>query len=805
MPITVDPHLLLAALPSGSWIEGPEGKVIAGARSSGAALGHSLGGGALVYILQDSRVEHREERYKNFIERSNEGIWRFEINPPIPTALPVEEQIRLVFERAILAEGNDALARMYGGEKASELVGVPLAAFMDPDDGGNRAYLTAFIQNGYAWENGESEETGLDGSRKTFANNLIGVVEDGLLVRAWGVQRDVTEEKRNERLFRKIADATPDMLCIYDTWARRVDFVNERVRDILGWSPEEYMEKTTGPQPSLVHPEDLERVDGDQRARTSMEAGSDWHASYRLRHKDGGYRTVDFRMVPFEEGPDRRILRILTIGRDMSALRSQGQDFQQVIDGMAQLVWSTKPNGDHDFFNRKWYDFVGFDPGQTDGTEMWNRLLHPDDQARAAEVWGHCLATGDPYEIEYRFRRHDGVFLWFLARALPIRDDSGNIVRWFGTCTDIHAQKEVLERLARESGRLLLALETLAAGAWRYDLTTGAVEWSDEMYDLQGLEPGEHDLYAASLERMHPEDRVRFKDLIRACGDGLRSFRLDVRVDLPERGERWMRIRAVVVDASTGEPESVVGIVQDVTEDKRNEEALESAVAKRTKELEEANRELEGFTYTVSHDLRAPLRSIIANSRMLLEDAPPELSDENRAMLDRQAVNAKRLGDLIDDLLRLSRIGRQEMRFETVDMTELAREVIDEIEAREPDRLVFELRQGMHAYGDPRLLRFVWLNLLENAAKFSPPGSTVSAGEDGEGFFVKDQGIGFDPEYAHKLFKPFERLVRDDQFPGTGIGLANVKRIVERHGGEAWAIGEPGKGATFRFRLPEQP
>ncbi|RYG39586.1 PAS domain S-box protein [bacterium] len=804
MPLSVDPHLLLSALPKGSWIEGPDGRVLAGESSSAAARGHSIGGGAMVYILQNSQAEYREERYKNFIERSNEGIWRFEINPPIPTALPAEEQIRLAFERAILAEGNDALARMYGGEEASQLVGMPLAAFMDPEDAGNRAYLTSFIENGYSWENGESEETGLDGARKTFANNLIGVVEDGLFVRAWGVQRDVTEEKRNERLFRKIADATPDMLCIYDTWARRVDFVNERVRDILGWSPEEYIELTSGTEPKLVHPEDLKRVDGGLRARKAMDSGGTWQASYRLQHKRGGYRTLDFRMVPFEEGPDNRIIRILTIGRDLSALRSQGQDFRQVIEGMAQLVWSTKPNGDHDFFNSKWYDFVGFDPGETDGTEMWNRLLYPEDQGRAAEVWQRCLETGDPYEIEYRFRRYDGAYRWFLARALPIRDDDGRIVRWFGTCTDIHAQKETLENLARESGRLLLALETLGAGAWRYDLTTKTVEWSEEMYELQGMEPNGQDLAKASLDRMHPEDRLRFKELIRACSGGLRSFRLDVRVSLEERGERWMRIRGVAVDAANGLPESVVGLVQDVTEDKRNEEALERAVTERTKELESANRELEGFTYSVSHDLRAPLRSIIANSRMLLEDAPAGLTEEQLGMLDRQAVNAKRLGDLIDDLLKLSRIGRQEMRLEPVDMTGLAREVTDEISDREPGRLTFNLQEGMRAYGDHRLLRFVWLNLLENAAKFSPPGSIVHAGEDESGFFVRDEGIGFDPEYARKLFEPFERLVRDDEFPGTGIGLANVKRIVERHSGEVWAIGELGKGATFRFRLPEK-
>ncbi|CAN5715769.1 PAS domain S-box protein [soil metagenome] len=803
MPLTVDPQQLLAAFPAGSWIEDGEGIVLAGIKRARPTIAHPLGS-ARVFVPQELDLRNRQELYRTFIERSNEGIWRFEVVPPIPVDLPIETQIDLAFERAVLAEGNDALARMYGAERAQDIIGLPLSAMMAPDDPANVAYLTAFIENGYILENGESEETALDGSRRTFVNNLIGMIEDEHLTRAWGVQRDVTEERRKERLFRKIADATPDLLYLYDTWTERVEFVNERVQDILGWTSEEFISGTEGQEPSFVHPEDRPLSRSRRWSDQRFGPHEIRQSTFRFRHKNGGYRALELRIMPFETAQNGSPLRLLAIGRDLSALRSQGRDFAQVIEGMDHLVWSTLADGYHDYFNARWKEYVGFQPKTGEIEDMWSQLLHPDDLRRTAGVWTRALKTGAPYEVEYRIRRHDGAYRWFLGRALPIRDDDGHIVRWFGTCTDIHAQRVAIESVARESGRLRLALETLGAGAWRFDLATGAVEWSGEMYSLQGVEPGTEDLYAASLEHMNPEDRERFKGLMRACSRGLRSFQQDIRTHSPEKGERWMRVRAMVVDDAEGQPESVVGLVQDVTNDKRNEEALERAVAERTRELQLANTELEGFTYSVSHDLRAPLRAIVANSRILLDDAPPELSEEHRSMLVRQAVNAKRLGDLIDDLLRLSRISRQEMRIESLDMTAMAKEVASEIETRVPGKVSFEVGEGMRSQGDPRLLRFVWLNLLENAVKFSPTGGTVEIGKDEEGFFVRDQGIGFDTQYAHKLFQPFERLVRDEQFPGTGIGLANVKRIVERHRGEVSAEGKPGEGATFRFRLPEK-
>ena len=246
-------------------------------------------------------------------------------------------------------------------------------------------------------------------------------------------------------------------------------------------------------------------------------------------------------------------------------------------------------------------------------------------------------------------------------------------------------------------------------------------------------------------------------------------------------------------------------LLHDVTERRRAEEER----ARRTAELARSNAELEQFAHSVSHDLRAPLRSIDGFSRILLEDHADGLGGEGADHLGRVRSSAQRMGLLIDALLDLSRVTRVEMRRTEVDLSASAREVAEDLRRRDPGRSVrFEIEDTPAADGDARLLRVVVENLLDNAWKFTSrePEATIGFGadrdEDGATvFFVRDDGAGFDPRYAGSLFGPFQRLHGEEEFEGTGIGLATVARIVHRHGGRVWAEGETGKGAAFFFTL----
>ena len=226
-------------------------------------------------------------------------------------------------------------------------------------------------------------------------------------------------------------------------------------------------------------------------------------------------------------------------------------------------------------------------------------------------------------------------------------------------------------------------------------------------------------------------------------------------------------------------------------------------------ELEMANRELEAFCYSVSHDLRAPLRGIDGFSQALLEDCGDQLPGDGRDYLDRVRNGVQRMGALIDDLLHLSHTTQAPMQHKVVDMTAMANEIVGELRDAEPDRQVeVHIADGMKAHGDPALLHLALANLLGNAWKYTGKRerAVIEFGlsrEDGESlFYVRDNGAGFDMRYADMLFQPFQRLHKTDEFSGTGIGLATVQRVIQRHGGRIWAEAEVDKGASFFFTLP---
>lgn len=257
---------------------------------------------------------------------------------------------------------------------------------------------------------------------------------------------------------------------------------------------------------------------------------------------------------------------------------------------------------------------------------------------------------------------------------------------------------------------------------------------------------------------------------------------------------------------------AICGISTDITERKKSEDAikqLNQSLQQQAVQLEITNQELEAFSYSVSHDLRAPLRAIDGFSDLLIHESGENLDAEGQRLLDVIRANTKQMGHLIDDLLAFSRLSRKAMNKRTIQMTELARSVIDDLKITQAERAAsVTIKDLPPAEGDPALIRQVFRNLISNAMKFSKnhPDSVVEIGsfpQDSENvYYVKDNGVGFNMDYGHKLFRVFERLHRAEEFPGTGVGLAIVERIVRRHGGKVWAEGTPNQGATFYFSLP---
>jgi PAS domain S-box-containing protein len=306
-------------------------------------------------------------------------------------------------------------------------------------------------------------------------------------------------------------------------------------------------------------------------------------------------------------------------------------------------------------------------------------------------------------------------------------------------------------------------------------------------------------------EGVHHEDFQRCMDTYLDAFVAHRAFRMEYRLRRADGRYRWLLDTGVPRFAPSGTFAGFIGSCIDITDSKLARDELDRLVRERTAELE-------SFAYSVSHDLRAPLRAIDGFSHALLEDNAAQLDAAGQDHLRRVREAAQRMSSLIDDLLQLSRIGRADLASVPCDLGTITDEIIASLREREPSRdITVTVQRGLVVRGDPRLLRIALDNLVGNAWKFTartarPTIELDSIQHDGQpAYVVRDNGAGFDMRYAQKLFAPFQRLHGVDEFAGTGIGLATVKRIIARHGGQVWAESKPAEGASFYFTVPERP
>ncbi|HEY2942771.1 MAG TPA: PAS domain S-box protein, partial [Vicinamibacteria bacterium] len=377
-------------------------------------------------------------------------------------------------------------------------------------------------------------------------------------------------------------------------------------------------------------------------------------------------------------------------------------------------------------------------------------------------------------------------------------------------------RREALQRQSEERFRLLVeAIRDYAI--CRLDTEGRIVSWNAGAEAIHGYR--EEEILGRSVSLFHaPETRGNLQGALeQAAAEGrFEDEGWRVRKD----GSRfWANTVLTPIRDEADRLWGFAKITRDLTERKRVEEEiehlnadLERRVRVRTGELEAANAELEAFSYSVSHDLRAPLRAITGFSHALMEDWQERLEPEAQGYLRRIVAATRKMSELIDGLLDLSRVSRAEMRWQEVDFSAMAHQVAEGLQRSEPQRRVqWVIADGVSARGDPRLLRVVLDNLIGNAWKFTGGKETariqVGLRTNGErAYFVADDGAGFDMAYADKLFGAFQRLHHEREFEGTGIGLATVRRVINRHGGRIWAEAEPGRGAMFLFTLgPECP
>jgi PAS domain S-box-containing protein len=484
-----------------------------------------------------------------------------------------------------------------------------------------------------------------------------------------------------------------------------------------------------------------------------------------------------------------------------------------VVDSSIDAVLSCDLEGRVTSWNRGAERLFGYSAAEIDGHDV--SVLVPVDRAQAEQTILEVVLIGEEVEHhETRWLARDGQAVDISLSLSPICDRSGRVVGASSIARDITEQVRAREALRRseelfrggfEHSPIGMALSTPGGNFERVNEAFARMLGYDDPDELAG----------ASLESIsHPGDVAR----------GIRAVSPSPIADVrrPETSEkRFIRRDGAVINVvlasnlvreGHGKPTGLFTQVEDITERRQAEQrirdlnsTLEQRVGQRTSELQAANHELEGFAYSLAHDLRTPLRAIDGFGATLSRRHSEQLGDQGQELLGRIRGASSKMGELIDSMLLLSELTRRELSFERANLTAIAREIADELRSGEPTRQVqFKIATGLEARGDVGLLRIMLGNLLDNAWKFTVgrENGRIDVSRVRPGVFaVSDNGVGFDMDFADLLFRPFARLHRDDEFPGNGVGLTTAERIALRHGGALWGEAEPGAGATFYFTL----
>lgn len=649
----------------------------------------------------------------------------------------------------------------------------------------------------------------------------------GKPLRMTGINQDVTERKQAEaeriqaeklRLeFNLLETVLETILAGYWDW-RIPDhhfYMSPGLKRMLGYDDAELADTPESWQ-SLIVVDDLQDVLDCFDRHVQSRGEEPYYNEMRCRHKNGSIVWVINVGKVIDWDDSGQPLRMIGCHVDITTLKDAEVKLQK-SDAHLRLAQRISKLGSWEFDLHTqaitWSDEVfrmfGRDPeGGTPTFEELQALFHLDDREKHRQTVEQAIATVCPYDIECRILRVDGTQVNVQVKGKPILDSAGDVIQLVGTILDITDRKRTEDYLRQLSDRLTLALQSGAIGTWDWDMVHEAT-WDERMYEIYGLQNlGRPAIYQDWVDRVHPDDLEATEATLQAAVRGEGEFDVQFRIWRTDGELRWIKATALVQRSDDGHPLRMTGINSDITNQKQAEENL----LRTTAQLEASNRELEAFAYSVSHDLRSPLRAIDGFSQALLEDYGDQLDEDAKDYFDRIRHNVQRMGTLIDDLLSLSRISRSEMRYGTVNLSALVKEQVRELRTLEPNRQVeFIIAPDVIVSADPTLMQIVVNNLLRNAWKFSSHHATariefgIIRQDKRHIYFIKDDGAGFNMAYASKLFGVFQRLHTMSEFPGTGIGLAIVQRAIRRHGGDVWAEGEVERGATFYFTLSGTP
>ncbi|HMG33096.1 MAG TPA: PAS domain-containing protein [Blastocatellia bacterium] len=652
-------------------------------------------------------------------------------------------------------------------------------------------------------------------ARHPLAESILDTLASVADTIAQGIERKRAEEalrnaldeiQKSEAKLRQVIDAIPAL-----AWCNLPDGPNEFLNK--GWH--EYTGLTSEQSQgwgwqTAFHPEDLPSL--MEKWVKMMASGESDEIEARLRRHDGAYRWFLIRAQPFRD-ESGKIVRWYGTSTDIddrkraeAALQSSERNLTLIINTMPTLAWSALPDGSVDFINQRWLDYSGLTAEQAVGWG-WSEAIHSDDLNDLADYWQSIMSTGESGEIEARFRRFDGEYRWFLFRANALRDESGTIVKWYGTNTDIDDRKRAEAEVERAYVLLAEAQRLSQTGSFSWRVETDEVTWSEEVYRIFQFEPGTPVTLELIASRVHPEDQTKLNDMIERSRTAVSDFEYEHRLLMPDNSVKYLHLIAQAIRDSEGRLE-YIGAVQDVTERRVSEQALD----KLRSELAHAARvtSLGALTASIAHEINQPISAAITSAGACLRWLNRDQPDVQRA---REAVmriedDGKRAAEIITHLKFFYKKDASPQR-ELVSVNDIVGGMLALLRS-EADRhsvvMGTELAMDLPSVSADRVqLQQVLMNLMLNGIEaMSERGGVLKIStrcEKGEVIVsVGDTGVGIPAGNLEEVFNSFFTT----KAAGTGMGLSISRTIVESHGGRVWATVNPEIGATFHFTLPTE-
>ncbi|MDY9923001.1 PAS domain S-box protein [Methanobacterium sp.] len=749
--------------------------------------------------LAEKDLQESEHKFRSLVENLNVGVYRNSTDPD-----------------GYFIQVNPAFARMFGYDSTSEIMEIKVMDFYrDPQQ--RRLFLEDLKRDGSV--------TGRELHLKKKDNQPIWVSvsaqahydANGSINWADGIIEDITNRKlaektllKSEKRYRSIVENINDGFCIHDFQGNITD-CNENFALMLGSTTEGMIGTNLDEFSSTEMMFEKNNVMGELKNKGIVEFDADF------KQKDGTicYYNIKSSIVSHEgNGRVHSFLRDVTKRREMEEILHQSENTAQKRLFEIEAIYNSAPIGlcvlDRKLrfvrINDRMAEINGF-PSKYHIGKTIHEIV--PDLAEQGEAAANEIFETKKKVISREFNgvtaAQPGVLRTWMEEWYPLKDSSHQIIGINVAALEITEIKKAEKSLKKSEEKLRLAIEGAGAGMWYWDLKNDMIEWTDEYKHIFGVNPDPDTSFNTILKIVHPDDREKVEQAIQRTLQYGEDFKVEMRIIWQDGTVHWAYSLGKLLYDLQGKPKEIIGIAINTTPSRIAEQELQETL----KQLKRSNAELEQFAYVASHDLQEPLRMITSFLQLLQRRYDHQLDSDANEFIQFAVDGAARMQELVNDLLAYSRIERRTGKFEDVDTEDILKQITFD------SRLLIEENNADISYDNlpvvhadyPQMVQ-VFQNLISNSIKYNNQESPIihisAEKKDSDWVFkVEDNGIGIDPKHGERVFKIFQRLHGREEYGGTGIGLAIVKRIVERHGGMIWYDSQPGKGSKFYFNIPQ--